>query len=124
MPASPVSLTLALSGLDDAAAVAVLNAAVGSAADVSAAAHVAGGQTAVRLEGFAGSVAARAATVRASWSATGSIVAMTGEDEARFWTAIATVSPIADARHPVWRIVVPPAASPGVVAGAGWRCGL
>ena len=119
VPAPAESLTLAVTGLEDARAILMLIAAVGSAADVSAAAHVGGGRTAVRLEGFPRSVGARAAMIRASWATLGTIAALTGEEEERFWGEIATAAPPSCVRGPVWRIIVPPAASAAVVAALG-----
>ena len=70
LPAPDQTRTLLLRGLDDAAAVKAMCAAMGSPHDVSGAAHVAG-KTALRLEGVAPSVEARLKGLRELLAASG-----------------------------------------------------
>ena len=70
LPAPDQTRTLLLHGLDDAAAVKAMCAAMGSPHEVSGAAHV-GGKTALRLEGVAPSVEARLKGLRELLAASG-----------------------------------------------------
>jgi glycolate oxidase FAD binding subunit len=125
MPAPRVSETRVLLGLDVARAVAAMAAAMGSPAEVAAAAHLPGdgGVTAFRLQGFAASVAARAQTLARVLAPFGRLQAP-GADSAAIWTALRTLSPL-PIGLPLWRINVPPSGAVGVIAaleplGARW----
>ena len=96
LPRPPEQVTLAAEGLDTAAAVALMARTLGSQADVATAA-AAGGVTALRLEGFGPSVAARRALIEAMGSMR---VMPEGEAEA-FWAALN--NPLADAAV-LWRL--------------------
>jgi glycolate oxidase FAD binding subunit len=115
LPRGPVTLTLAVAGLDPAAAVALMSKAMGSQADVAAAAHVPG-LTAIRLEGFGPSVAARRVMLETQAGARA-----LAEDQAEgFWRSMRTLSLLGDG--PLWRMIVPPSRGPDVVAAlkADW----
>ena len=77
--------------------------------------------TAIRLEGFGPSVAARAAML----TAMDPKLAVSSEADAEaFWSGLRTLSPLADGR-PLWRVNVPPSGGPAVAAalepqGARW----
>ncbi|RSY78373.1 glycolate oxidase subunit GlcE [Sphingomonas koreensis] len=110
LPAPRTRLTLAMRGLDAAGAVAAMARALGSAAEVTAAAHLPDWRgeavTALRLDGFAESVAARAA--------------MLPEFEAieygdALWRAVRDASPL-PREWPLWRLIVAPGKAPGVIA--------
>jgi len=110
LPAPRTRLTLAMRGLDASGAVAAMACAMGSAAEVTAAAHLPAWRgeavTVVRLDGFAESVAARAAMLP-EFAAV--------EDGDALWLAVRDVTPLPDAL-PLWRLVVAPGRAPGVIA--------
>jgi FAD/FMN-containing dehydrogenases len=121
-PRPEAARTLRLGGLDDAAAVAALCAALGSPFDVSGAAHDPAGEdgaplTLVRVEGFETSVAYRAARLR-------DLLAPHGEAEidedpervAETWRRIRDVAPFAGRPGAVWRCSVKPTDGPALVA--------
>ncbi|MGE0034025.1 MAG: FAD-binding protein [Xanthobacteraceae bacterium] len=118
--------TILVLGLDDARAVAAMTDAIGSSCDVSGAAHlpaaiaavvaeVAGAGsavTALRLEGFAPSVAHRAATLRALLKSFGEVTNVGREASQRLWRAVRDVAPLAGAGdagdRAIWRISTVP----------------
>jgi glycolate oxidase FAD binding subunit len=116
--------TLALRGLDPRGMQRALSKALGSPADVQAAAALPAGAfnaetvAAVRLEGFGPSVAARAAMVQALWGG-GDILAM--DDAERLWSGMTALPSLSDAPA-LWRINLPPTSGPELVAamGAPW----
>lgn len=116
LPAPRLRLTLGVAGLDPAAAVAAMARAMGSAAEVSAAAHVPDRQgsslTLIRLDGFPSSVEARAAIVG---RLVDGIAPLADQEAATLWTAIASATDL-PAGVPLWRIVAPAAQMPGVIA--------
>lgn len=127
LPRPPVAATRAVAGLDPAAAVALMAAAMGSPAEVGAAAHLPAGPgggrslTALRLAGFGPSVAARCRMIEALAGAT---IALDGDDDAAWWRRLRTLEPLAGAA-PLWRVNVAPSAGPGIAAaleplGARW----
>ncbi|NNG03145.1 MAG: glycolate oxidase subunit GlcE [Inquilinus sp.] len=135
LPAPETVRTLLLFGLDDATAVKALTAALQSPFEVSGAAHLpapvaartvaaadtedAMAVTALRLEGFARSVAARVeglATALASFGATQSLDADATET---FWKQVRDVAPFVGAageERDVWKLSVPPMAGPAVAS--------
>ena len=136
LPVAETETTLALAGLDATAAVAAMTAAMGSSADVSAAAHLpsaiaaalpgaslgAGAVTLLRLEGIAPSVAARVTALSAVLAP---LLAAPVEAEASrdLWRSIRDVVPLAERGDPiVWRVSVAPSAGP-VIAAAAARLG-
>ncbi len=135
LPAPEAEATLVLSGLADEVAIAALTAALQSPYDVSGAAHLppapasetvlsadGGAVTAVRLEGFAASVAARSESLSAALARFGPIRGIDGEESQALWRQIRDVTPFADdtsADRDIWKLSVPPAAGPGVAAEIG-----
>jgi glycolate oxidase FAD binding subunit len=120
--------TLLIEGQTPAQAHALMARAMGAQAEVSAAAHIPaatrGGPalTALRLEGFGPSVAARR-EILSALSESGAAVAPEAE-AAAFWDSLRTLSRLADGR-PLWRVNVPPSGGCAVVAaleplGARW----
>lgn len=101
--------TLVHHGMDAAAGVAALNAALGSPFDVSGAAHVEG-RTQVRLEGLAGSVAYRVAQLQGEALAGFDVV--DGAQSAALWQEVRDVLPFAGADGAVWRVSVKPSDGP------------
>jgi glycolate oxidase FAD binding subunit len=122
LPRGRISVSVAADGLMPHQAQHAMSKALGSQADVQAAAHLPGdladgpSLTVVRLEGFGPSVAARAAMVCELWRGLAPTRHL-GEDEAaRFWTSLRDLSPLDDGR-PLWRVNTLPSAGPVLVAG-------
>ena len=123
LPRPQAAVSFAVEGLEPAAAVALMSRAMGSQADVAAAAH-APGLTVLRLEGIAPSVEARGGLVRALAP---DARVLADEAAGRFWATL---------RHPLqgaqalWRISVPASRAPSVVLTLGgdwlmdWSGGL
>jgi glycolate oxidase FAD binding subunit len=127
LPRPETEETIVVRGLEPAKAVAAMTAAMGSSCDVSGAAHLpagvaahipageiagAGVVTALRLEGFAPSVAHRRRVLEAAMSPFGDLVTV-GEAVSRtLWQAIRDVTPFAAGRtgveRPLWRISTAP----------------
>ncbi len=117
LPAPRIRQTLVVRGLDPAGAVAAMAHALGSAAEVTAAAHLRDWRgeavTALRLDGFAESVAARAAMLPEFEAV---------EDGDALWLAVRDAAPL-PREWPLWRLIVAPGKAPGVIAalpGAEW----
>lgn len=112
LPAPAIRRTLAVRGLDSVAAVAAMARAMGSPAEVSAAAHLpdadGGPLTLIRLDGFPSSVDARAKLL-------GRLVEGLTPLAQDSWHAIATAAPL-PAEPPLWRIIVPASRAPALVA--------
>lgn len=110
LPAPRVRRTFVMRGLDAAGAVAAMARAMGSAAEVTAAAHLPDWRgdavTALRLDGFAESVAARAAMLPEFEAL---------EDGDALWLAVRNASLLPGAL-PLWRLIVAPGKAPAVVA--------
>lgn len=117
LPAPRTSCTVAMRGLDAGQAVAAMARVMGSAAEVSAAAHLPDWRgealTAVRLDGFAESVAARMAMLPDFAPV---------EDGDALWRAVRDAQPL-PRDLPLWRVIVAPGRAPDVVAAfpdAAW----
>jgi glycolate oxidase FAD binding subunit len=128
LPAPETEETVLVRGLAPEQAVAAMTTAMGSACDLSAAAHLpagvaerlpagsaasAGGAvTALRLEGFAPSVTHRGRLVEAMMSPLGEVVTIDASASRALWTAVRDVTPFAAGRHggegPLWRISTAP----------------
>lgn len=108
--------TLVIEGLDDAAGLASLRAALGSPFDVSGAARHSG-RSFVRVEGMAGSVAYRIGRLRDLVG--GEVTVVEGEASGQLWRDIRDVTPFAGRPGEVWRIVTLPTAAEGVSARIG-----
>jgi glycolate oxidase FAD binding subunit len=127
LPAARTELTLLLFGLDDRRANAAMTLAMGEAAEVSGAAHlperVSARQplaapmavTALRLEGFAASVAARAESLAEALNGFGRIETLDADHSREFWAQVREVEAFHGETRPLWRIATPPA--------DGWRVG-
>lgn len=125
LPAPRSQLTLLLFGLDDRRAVEVMTLAMGAPVELSGAAHLPPAAaaraplkgemavTALRLEGFAASVAARAEYLSAALKAFGRIERLEETLSADFWRQVGEVEAFHNDARPLWRVSVPPA--------SGWR---
>jgi len=116
LPVPETAATLGLSGLSDAEAVAAMSAALGSPFEVTGAAHWPGQGTYLRIEGFAASVAYRAARLAGLLTEFGE---MTVEEGAARWSGIRDVVPFHGRAGDVWRLSVKPSDAAGIAA----RCG-
>lgn len=106
LPRPRMQATMVAHGLGDEEAVQAMARAIGSPADVSAAAHLPEqGLTALRLEGFEPSVAARAEMLRAVLGAHAELLS-NGDDRA-IWDGLITLQSL-DGDDPLWRISVAP----------------
>ncbi len=115
LPAPDQTRTLLLHGLDDAAAVKAMCAAMGSPHEVSGAAHLPK-QTALRVEGVAPSVEARLRSLRELFAGTPMEELGTAESRA-FWRDVRDVTPLGAAKgEVVWRISCAPTDGAAIVA--------
>jgi glycolate oxidase FAD binding subunit len=108
LPAPETMITLAAEGLDAAAAVALMAQALGSQADVAAAASV-DRVTALRLEGFGPSVAARQALLEVMTP----LRALSDSEADTVWSALR--DPLPDAAV-LWRLSLPASSAAEVVS--------
>jgi glycolate oxidase FAD binding subunit len=120
-PAPAREVTLVLTGLSDAAAIQVLSGSLKMPLDISAAVHLSGrgsdSLTAVRLEGFSESVAARQRELGQYLERTGPVTSMAGEESSEFWRRQRDLSDFAsDPEACVWRLLLPATKAARVVA--------
>lgn len=133
LPRPPVYTTLLIAESDPAAAVAIMARAMGSHADVTAAAFLPDWQgrpvIALGLLGFPASVAARCEIIRSLLTEHSAPERLEGEDCTVFWSAIACAAPLPP-QSPLWRIQLAPSQAPlfiGSVSGDwffDWAGGL
>ena len=132
LPASERTRTVLVFGLEPAAALDALGAALGSAHEVSGAAHMpaevaarsavsyvsgAGAAvSAVRVEGFPASVEARCEALRALLGPFGAVEELHSKNSATLWREIRDVRAFADDSRPLWRLSVPPASGAAAAA--------
>jgi glycolate oxidase FAD binding subunit len=125
LPRAETLATLVLPGLEPAAAIAALCAAMGAPVDVSGAAHLppfaarrqgfAGAATLLRLEGFAPSVAARLDQLEAALKAFGRAERLDAAVSTVLWHAIRDAAPLAEPPEAlIWKVSVAPKAGPRV----------
>lgn len=114
LPAPRDRASLMLEGLQDREAIETIARAMRGSFEIAAAAHFPAGTardeavTVLRVEGFAPSVAARLAALRASLGG----APIRGDEETLLWAMLRTLGPLTEGTM-LWRIVVPPA--------KGWR---
>ncbi len=137
LPAPEATASLVLAGLSDDAAQRAMSAALNSSHDVSGAAHLPAGiaarspvkpvaaagdaVTAIRLEGFAPSVAARVAALRDELAGHGNVDVLEGDDALALWADIRDVGALAPPHTAidsacVWRVSVTPTLGADVMA--------
>lgn len=133
LPRPETEATVVLASLDDVIAVQALNAAMGSAGEVSGAAHIpaataarfpfplpAGGRalTVLRLEGVAPSIAHRRQLLELLLKSYGALAVMEEQDSKALWRGIRDAIPFAattdTAERPLWRISTAPTKGPEV----------
>jgi len=125
LPAPRAETTLLLFGLPDVRAAEAMTIAMNGPWDVSGAAHLPAfaararplkadmPTTALRLEGFEASVAARVDGLLGALRGYGRIDALDGDHSRDFWAQVREVEAFAGDPRPLWRLSLPPA--------AGWR---
>jgi glycolate oxidase FAD binding subunit len=125
LPAPRTETTLLLFGLPDERASLAMQQAMNAAVEVSGAAHLPAGVaaraplkaqmpvTALRLEGFEASVAARGEALAATLRGFGRAEQLDAAHSREFWAQVREVEAFWRERRPIWRVCVPPA--------AGWR---
>ncbi|API60233.1 FAD-linked oxidase [Tardibacter chloracetimidivorans] len=122
--------TRVIAGLNPDRAVRAMAAALGSQAEVAAAAHIPahlrGGTalTGLRIQGFGPSVQARGALLDRLLADHGRVEALDDAESDSFWESMRTVEPLGG-DDPLWRVNVPPSKGSAVVAalrpsGARW----
>ncbi|MDB5458721.1 MAG: FAD-linked oxidase [Caulobacteraceae bacterium] len=130
LPAPREQATRALAGLSPVQAQAAMARAMGSQAEVAAAAHIPaalrpeGSLTVLKIEGFGPSVAARCHMLDQLLADAGPVIALPADDALDIWNGLHTLRPLADAPV-VWRINVPPSRACALVEalepqGARW----
>ena len=131
LPAPEKIRTVLVFGLDDAVAQQAMTAALNSSHEVSGAAHLpaaaaaqsavsyvsgAGGAvTALRVEGFDPSVAARSEALRDLLGSFGALEELHSANSAVFWQEVRDAVPFQQDDHPLWRISVAASAGAAVV---------
>ncbi|HEX3363526.1 glycolate oxidase subunit GlcE [Phenylobacterium sp.] len=127
LPAARTELTLLLFGLDDRRAGEAMTVAMGEPAELSGAAHLPRAAaaraplkgemavTALRLEGFAASVAARVDHLAAALKGFGRVDQLDTAHSREFWRQVREVEAFAKDPRCLWRVSVPPA--------SGWKVG-
>ncbi|HLI11727.1 MAG TPA: glycolate oxidase subunit GlcE [Alphaproteobacteria bacterium] len=133
LPAPEKTRTLLAFGLDDAAAIRALTAALKSAHEVSGAAHLPASLaalsavddvrhaghavTAVRVEGFPASVAHRAAAIKTMLAGFAPVEELHSANSRAFWRELRDAAPfVRHAARDLWRLSLPPSRGAEVVA--------
>ena len=130
LPSPETVETIVLKGLAEADAVRAMALALNSSHEVSAAAHVpaslsagfgSGGDalTAIRVEGFVPSVAARSAALQEQWGAFGAVTTFDADASHAFWAGMRDVAPFSSSEKPLWRLSVTPSQAPDIMAAIG-----
>lgn len=121
LPVPETSATLVIGGLDGVAAVAAMTEALVSPYDVTGAAHGPEG-TLIRIEGFAQSVAYRAAELAGRLARFGTVeVERDPMLVAGLWRGVRDVAAFHGVAGDVWQLSVKPSEAPGLVARSGAR---
>jgi len=118
LPKVEATASLAVSGLDDAQAVAAMSACLGSPFEVTGAAHMQG-VTYIRIEGFEASVAYRAAELTKVLAPYGTAEVAMGAAAEALWLDVRDVRPMQSTPGDIWKLSVRPSDAPGIVARAG-----
>ncbi|MBM3570203.1 MAG: glycolate oxidase subunit GlcE [Alphaproteobacteria bacterium] len=122
LPAPETARTLAVEGLDDGAAIALLARAAGSPLDVSGLAHLPRGiadvraLTALRLEGTTASVAARLESLERLAEPHGALARLDHAASQALWRKIGDAEFLCRHVGPLWRVSIAPSHGPRYVA--------
>jgi glycolate oxidase FAD binding subunit len=134
LPAPETAQTIAIGGLDVHEAAKAMSLAMGSQAEVAAAAHrpaspASAAITGLRLEGFEPSVVARARMLETLLSPLGPVERLDDATAESFWKDLRTLSPLGGPLStvvaPLWRVSIPPSATAQLIEalteeGAHW----
>lgn len=120
LPAPQTRATRVIEGLEPSSAVAAMAAAMASQAQIATAAHIPArarrpSLTALRVEGFGPSVAARGVMLDRLLAPYGTVETMAAGEADTFWAALTTLD-LLPRDAPLWRINVPPSGGPAVIA--------
>jgi len=128
LPANERVSTLVFSGLDDAKAIALLAAALGSPFEPTGAAHLPAGRgagearTLIRIEGFSDSITYRLGELRRLLKRFGAPETLDGEASAALWRGVRDAAPLAEPRgDALWRISTAPSKGPALTAAIAAR---
>jgi len=138
LPKPETSVTIAVSGLNDAEAAEAMAAAMAMSVEVSGAAHLpisvaykfgdtlkGEATTVLRLEGLTPSVEVRSERLVAEMSRRGSVSVLDAKASQELWRDIRDVKPFAAQRKkPVWRVSVAPSAGHTLVAALRLKTGV
>nr|WP_090111483.1 FAD-binding protein [Limimaricola pyoseonensis] len=124
LPGTETAASLVARGLDDAAAVRAMSAALGTPYEVTGAAHApqaeGGSRTVLRIEGFAPSVAYRTKALAEALKPHGDWAIEDDREAVRAeWRAIRDAAPFHGTEGDVWRVSVRPSQAADLVARAG-----
>ncbi|SLN56026.1 putative FAD-linked oxidoreductase [Pseudooctadecabacter jejudonensis] len=114
LPRPETGATLVVHGLDVAAAVSAMSAALGSPFEVTGAAHA--DATYIRIEGFAASVSYRTKELSQLLTKFGEVEVLEGEAAGTLWDDLKNVTGLASLSGDIWRISVQPSAAPDMIA--------
>ncbi len=121
LPRPPFTATLVLTGLGPARACAAMARACASPAPITGAAHLhiheGRPATLLRLEGFEPSVRVRIDALRALLAGFDKAELLEGGDSLGLWREIGEAAPLNPLTSPVWRVSIPAAQAPALVAG-------
>lgn len=116
LPASEATRTVALTGLDDARAVAVMTHGLNSPHELSGAAHLPNAdgraRTLLRVEGPLPSVEARSQALRDELKPFSTAEILGDVDSAKLWQGIRDAVPLAAGEGEIWRVSLAPTAAP------------
>lgn len=123
LPSAETEETILVSGLSDADAVVLMTSALNSSNEVAGAAHLPGGAdgisgpaTALRIEGFAPSVDARAQSIRDMADGAGVVSSLEADASRAFWLTVRDAEPFLGTDASLWRMSVTPTSAPAIVA--------
>ncbi|WP_342162725.1 glycolate oxidase subunit GlcE [Methylobacterium sp. SD21] len=128
LPANERVSTLVFSGLDDARAIELLAAALGSPFEPTGAAHLPAGRgsgearTLIRIEGFSDSITYRLGELRRLLKRFGAPETLDGEASAALWRGVRDAAPLVEPRgDALWRISTAPSKGPALTAAIAAR---
>lgn len=116
LPRPPYEATLLVEQGDAALALAGIRAALALPLEVSCAAHLPDGRSAIRMEGFRASVEERQRQVVAMFESRGSVRRIEAEESTALWRGVRDVSAFASDARVVWRLSLPSHSAAAVVA--------
>lgn len=130
LPRPRESATRIIEGLTVEEAVKAMSVAMGSQAEIAAAAHIPGhirrgrAQTGFRVQGFGPSVAARCAKLESLLSSVGKVEALNDDEGSGFWSSVQNLTSL-ERKRALWRINLSPRQAPALVnaltaLGAQW----